>query len=80
MIVVLSGTVSIDLTSKPVVFAIVTIMGAWLSVFLKKTGCPDWMTLPTTPVPIGTFSWRSLVSISLNLASFFGSSLQRDGE
>jgi hypothetical protein len=39
-IVVLSGTVSIDLTSKPVVFAIVTIMGAWLSVFLKKTGWP----------------------------------------
>jgi hypothetical protein len=76
----LSGTVSIDFTSNPVVFAIDVIIGAWLSVFLKNTGSPVWMTLPTTPVPTGILSWRSFVSISLNVFSFFGSLAQSDGE
>ena len=80
VIEVLRGTVSIERTSNPVVVAMDVIMGAWLSVFLKKTGSPVLITLPTMPVPRGIFSWRSLASISLNLPSFFLSSLQRVGE
>ena len=80
VIVVFRGTVSIDFTSKPVVFAIDVIIGAWLSEFWKKTGSPVWITLPTTPVPTGILSWRSFSSMSLNFFSFFGSSFQRDGE
>ena len=64
VMVVLSGTVSIERTSKPVVWAIDCMKGAWLSVLRKNTGSPVSMTLPTMPFPSGSFSARSLAAVS----------------
>ena len=55
----LSATVSIERTSKPVVWAIDAMNGAWLSVLRKEYGSPVSMTLPTMPLPIGTFRGQS---------------------
>jgi hypothetical protein len=75
---VLSGTVSIECTSKPVfMFLSEDASGpcAW-----KNSGSPDLMTLPTLPVPSGSLSASSFVAVSLNFCSLVLSPLHRVGE
>ena len=79
VIVVFSGTVTIDFTSKPVVFASDAIP-CGSSLWRKNSDWPVWMTLPTLPVPAGKRSASSFAAVSWNFFSFAASPLQSVGE
>ena len=64
---VFSGTVSIECTSKPVFMFLSEAASGPLLV--KKSGWPVSMTLPTLPVPFGSFISSSFSAVCLNCSS-----------
>jgi len=76
----LSGTVSIDRTSKPVFLAmVVTVDGAWLEV-LRKIGLTAFNDFAHDALAEGTFSSSNLACMASNCFCFAGSPAQSEGE
>lgn len=75
---VLSGTVSMEFTSKPT--SIFLRVAASAPLPLKKRGSPVLMTLPTLPVPAGSLRASSLRLVSRKVTSLPLSVPQSVGE